>query len=269
LRRRLQDLEEMRTQVAQAAGEALNPLPGLNAVGRELETEIDRVKRLLGEPPPEWLLRLEARINQAQSQTDFNDIRQLLAQLAAMDLLQNAGPRLDRLYHDGLARLYERYSPRNAAAGETIRPTQLIRTWHKLKGPFVLVVDGYNVILSLSEIFGPDYEDDGRPGAAARRHLLEIIDKLLHDSDCLAEVFFDGAEAGQENFSHSVRVIFSGGGSRQVANRADTAIIDYLLSLPPTQEAARIVVSDDRDLQTRVDRRARIMPLAQFAALIH
>ncbi|NOX25407.1 MAG: hypothetical protein GXP59_04720 [Deltaproteobacteria bacterium] len=266
LRQNLLELEDLRSQIGQAAKEALNPLPELNAVARELAGEIDRIKNLLGEPlPKEWRLNLEAKINQAQNLTEFNKIHKLLAQLAAMDLLNNEAPRLHKLYHDGLARLYEKYSPRSAADG----PVQLICAWHGITGPFVLVVDGYNVILGLAEIFSGDYEDGGRPGAAARRHLLQIIDKLLHNSKCLAEVFFDGEEADRENFSHCVRVIFSGGGNRDVANRADTAIIDYLSSLPVNMDATRIIITDDRDLQTKAHRhQGKIMPLAQFASLI-
>jgi len=270
LRQHLLTLEDLQGQVKQASIESLNPLPELTALSNELEVEIGRVKKILGEPPPgKWCLELESKINQAATQADFNAINKLLEQLAAMDLMNNESTRLHKLYHDALARLYEKYSPRRPATGATANFVQLTQDWYQTKGPFVLVVDGYNVILSLYEIFGLDYEADGKPGVAARRHLLQIIDKLLQNSKCLAEVFFDAEVSAQENFSSRVRVIFSGGGNREMADRADVAIIDYLSSLPKAQNVAQIIITDDRELQSLArQQQAKIMPLAQFAALI-
>ncbi|HFQ80248.1 MAG TPA: hypothetical protein ENK33_02600 [Desulfobacterales bacterium] len=271
LRQRLRDLADLKGQVCQAGKESLNPLPALTVLNKELETEIRALEKLLGETAIEdsWCLKLELKINQAETQTEFNAINKLLEQLTALNLLNNEAERLHELYHNGLARLYERYSPRAVIPGKSVDPVQLIQTWHKIKAPFVLVVDGYNVILSMSEIFRSDYEDDGKPGAASRRHLLRIIEEMLHNSTCLAEVFFDGEEAGQRNFSPRVREVFSGGGSRAVLNRADQAIIDYLSSLPPGGwDMPRIIITDDRELQSQARRQqAKIMPLAQFAAL--
>ncbi len=272
LRQHLLVLEDLQVQVKQASIESFNPLPELAALSVEMEGEIGRVKKILGEPlPGKWCIKLESKINQAATQADFNAINKLLEQLTAMDLINNESTRLHKLYHDGLARLYEKYGPRIPTTGATTaNMVQLIQAWHKTKGPFVLVVDGYNVILSLYEIFGIDYEDGSKPGAAARRHLLQIIDKLLQNSKCLAEVFFDGEVSVQENFSPRVRVIFSGGGNREMADRADAAIIDYLSSLPKAQNVARIIITDDRELQSLArQQQAKIMPLAQFAALIY
>jgi molybdenum-dependent DNA-binding transcriptional regulator ModE len=272
LRQRLRDLADLKEQVCQAGKESLNPLPELSVLNKELETEIRAVKKLLGEPAIEesWYLKLELKINQAATQSEFNAINRLLEQLTALDLLNNEAERLHNLYHNGLARFYEKYSPKLVTPGKSVNPLQLIQNWHNIKAPFVLVVDGYNVILSMSDIFGSDYEDDGKPGAASRRHLLLIIEEILHNSSCLAEVFFDGEEAGQRNFSPRVREVFSGGGSRAVPNRADRAIIDYLSSLPSGGwDIPRIVITDDRELQSQARRQqAQIMPLAQFAALI-
>ncbi len=274
LRQRLRELADLKEQVCQAGRESLNPLPELTILNKELDTEILTTKKLLGEPDIEdnWCLKLELKINQATTQTEFNAIRQLLEQLTALDLLNNEAERLHNLYHDGLARLYEKYSPRRSAIpGKSASPLQLIQNWHKIKAPFVLVVDGYNVILSMSELFMSDYENDGKPGAASRRHLLQIIEEMLQDSTCLAEVFFDGEEAGQRNFSPRVREVFSGGGSRAILNRADRAIIDYLSSRLPgsTRDMPHIIVTDDRELQNQTRRQqVKIMPLAQFAALV-
>lgn len=271
LRQRLHDLEDLRGRVGQAARESLNPLPELAVLNKELEGEMRTVEKLLGEPSSEnnWCFKLELKINQAVSQTEFNAINKLLEQLTALDLLNNEAERLYKLYHNGLARLYEKYSPRAAVPGKSVDPVQLIQDWHKTKAPFVLVVDGYNVIFSMAEVFRRDYEDNGKPGAAARRHLLQIIEEMLHNSNCFAEVFFDGEEAGQSNFSPRVREIFSGGGTRAVLNRADRAIIDFLSSLSPVQrDMPHIIITDDRELQSLARRQqARIMPLAQFAAL--
>ncbi len=271
LGRRLHDLEDLKRQVRQAAQESLNPLPELTGLNKELEGEIRAVKKLLGEPPLEdnWCLKLELKINQAVTQTEFNAVNQLLEQLTALDILNDKAERLYNLYYNGLGRIYEKYSPRAAVLGKPVNPVQLIQDWHKAKAPFVLVADGYNIIFSMSDIFRSDYEDDGTAGAAARRHLLEIIEEMLHDSNCLAEVFFDGEEAGQRNFSPRVREVFSGGGTCAVPNRADRAIIDYLSVLPPGQrDIPRILITDDRELQSLARRQqARIMPLAQFAAL--
>ncbi len=269
LRQRLLDLEELELQLGQAAKDSLNPLPDISQLGAEIEGEIASIKNLLHDIPEKnnICLKLEAKINESSSQTEFNEVRDLLVKLAKLGLLANKElQHLDHLLHNRLSRLYEKYSPKSAK--KPANPVKVIKEYYHIDRSFVLVVDGYNVILSLAEIFR-EFFDNGSPGAAARLYLLKKIDKLLKNSDCHAEVFFDGEEVSQQNFSSAVRENFSGGGSSIVPNRADNAIITYLSSLPTQQGRQHIIVTDDRDLQAKArQQKACIMPLAQFVAYI-
>lgn len=271
LRTRLTELEESRNEIMRASREALNPLPELANLASDLDREIAGLQKLLGDKAPvcPWLAKLEALINQASRQTEFADIRLLLAQLESAGLLDENSRTLYGLYQQRLERFYDKYSPRAGADSRDIEPVGLIKQWLGVKDDFILVVDGYNLLFNLPEFFGLDYKEGDRPGHAARSRLLELLDRLLQGSGCRAEVFFDGEQASQENFSRQVRMHFSGGGSSEVRNRADKAIVDYLSIPLPGKAIKKIVISDDRELQGLVSKEnAMVMHLSQFAAIL-
>lgn len=271
LRQRLLSLREAEETLLRAAAEALNPLPELTPLLTELQAEISRLARLLDEQRPETPVskRLAALIGQADNQGALARVKALMHELMECGCLSpEEGRTLYQAYHACLGRLFDRFSPAPLPVTPESDPALIVSRGVSGEGRFHWLLDGYNILFGLPEFFAEGFEE-GRPTARARQQLLEMVDRHLAGSASLAEVFFDGAERHQENFSPRVRVIYSGGGQSTVRNRADQAILDWIESQPPTTDLATIVVTNDRELMSRCQALAvRVMPLLQFAALL-
>ena len=271
LRGRLEELRQSEATLLQAASEAINPLPELACVVLELQTEVARIESLLDEKSPAnpMVQRFAALIRQADSQDDLERIRRLLQDLEASGcLIQTEIRRLYQEYHVCLGRLFDRFAPRPLPVTPASDPALIVNRGLAKGEKFLWLLDGYNILFSLDDIFAESYED-GRPAAQARKRLLNMMKVLLAGTDGLADVFFDGEVKGQENFSPQVKVVYSGGGGASVRNRADQAIIDCLERQRPGAKVTRIVVTNDRELGERCQALgARVMPLQEFAAYL-
>lgn len=87
-----------------------------------------------------------------------------------------------------------------------------------------LVVDGYNVLHLLPEVFGQAYED-GIPRKEARDSMIEKMKRGLENhpnTQCL--LFFDGPREKSEAVAKNLTIAYSGGAAG-TKNRADDAII--------------------------------------------
>jgi hypothetical protein len=272
LRRRLHELRTAEETLLQAAAEALNPLPELTPLLTELQAEITRIAGLVDEPQPETALsrRLAALMRQADNQTALARVKTLIEELMSCGCLSpEEGRTLYHSYHGCLGRLFDRFAPAPLAVTRESDPALIVARAVSGDGRFHWLLDGYNILFCLPEFFSRGFAD-GRPTAHGRQLLLTMVEQLLSGSESLAEVFFDGAEPHQENFSPRVRVIYSGGGESTVRNRADRAILDWLESQPPSTDlATTIVVTNDRELMAHCQAlKVRVMPLSQFAALL-
>ena len=271
LRRRLVELRQAESSLLQAATESLNPLPELSSLVAGLRTEADRIETMLDEPAPVNVViqRFAALIKQAESQEALARIKGVLQDLEDCGGLSPVESRaLYRDYHACLERLFDRFAPAPLPMVKNSDPALIVNSAFAGQDCFLWLLDGYNILFGLPELFAASYEDN-RPALQARQLLLTMVDRRLAGTKGLADVFFDGEVSAQGNFSPQVKVVYSGGGGISVRDRADQAIIAALESQPPGAAVPCIVVSNDRDLVARCRTLgARVMPLAQFAALL-
>jgi len=264
--RRLRALESGRRRLVEAARTALNPLPGLAALVSDIDREIDEIRRRLGacssgDPLAERLL---LRLNDAADLDELERVAAQVRRLRGDGLLPPAAAadveeRLDALR----GRLYDRYRPAPPAGPE------ILRLMGDKYGGALLLLDGYNIILGLPELFGRDLEEGGRPGAQARERLLAAVDGACRALGAEADVFFDGERAAERGYSPLVREVFSGGGGSEMPDRADLAIIAHLENRLPEAGRREVIVSNDRELRARgLELGAEGMALAELAALL-
>lgn len=271
LRRRLAELRQAEATLLQAASEAINPLPELSGLIDELQAEVARIEALLDEKifVNPMVQRFAALIKQADSQDDLERIRRLLQDLDASGCLSQMEIRqLYRDYHHCLGRLFDRFAPRPLTTTAVSDPALIVSRSLSKEEKVLWLLDGYNILFSLEDIFADSYED-GRPAAQARKCLLNMVQVLLAGTDSFADVFFDGEVQYQENFSTQVKVVYSGGGGLSVRNRADGAIIDCLERQRPGTGVTCVVVTNDRELGKHCELLgARVIPLQEFAAYL-
>lgn len=272
LRDRLLELRQAEDSLLRAASESLNPLPELTALIAELQGESDRIEALLGEGRQENLVvrRLAAMIPQATDEASLVRIKNLLHEMETAGVVSPVESReLYRSYNSCLGRLFDRFAVDPLSPSKFTDPALIVGHGRDSNGRFLWILDGYNILLGLSDLFAESLENDGRPGLNSRNQLLTMIDALLAKSSSLADVVFDGPTRNEENFSPHVKVIYSGGGGLTVRDRADQAIVDRLERPSNGPSISAIVVTNDRTLTDRcLALGARVMPLQQFASIL-
>jgi predicted RNA-binding protein with PIN domain len=240
-------------------------------IKKELDGEIAKIRALLGTAAGNpFIENLQIRINSAATLEALSRLQHLLMELEQNGIVDSADLKnLYMIYNQRMNLLYEKYGyapekPRDGAGpGWSIE-----RALFERQG-IHLIVDGHNVLFGLPDLFR-DFYEDGIPSSQAREKLLGLVDDILKDSPSCASVFFDGTVASERSFSRNVKEIYSGGGDPQVRNRADRAILDYLMvALGGEKQMPVIVVSNDLELQNLVlEKGAKVMPLMQFYAMI-
>ncbi len=271
LSERVKKLEAARAKIIQSGSDAFNPLAELLTIKKELDGEIEKIRTLLGTANGNaFIENIKIRINSAPTSEALAQIQELLIELEQNDILSSVDLKdLYMVYNRRMELLYERYSSAAEEPSWDADPGWTIKNALHEKQKVHLVVDGHNVIFGLTDLF-VDFYEEGIPSARAREKLLELLDGILTDSHSCASVFFDGSVASERSFSQNVKEIYSGGGAAQVRNRADEAILDYLIALAAGGEKIPvIVVSNDMELQKQArEKGAKIMPLMQFSALL-
>lgn len=272
LRDRLLALRQSEESLLRAASESISPLPGLTGLIAELQKEAGRIEGVLGEGREVSLvvLRLSAMIRQAADEASLIRIKRLLQELHLAGVVSPLESReLYRDYNSCLGRLFDQFSDKPLSVSRFTDPALIVDNGRDGNEQFLWILDGYNILLGLNDLFASTFENDGRPGLNSRNRLLSMVDALLADSHSLADVVFDGPTRVEENFSLHVKVIYSGGGGLTVRDRADQAIVDCLESRPNSSSIPAIVVTNDRELADRcLVLGAKIMPLQQFASIL-
>ena len=249
LSRRLAELERALAELGDARREALEPLPELPALIRDVAGEIERVRRALGLPvPPNAAAdELLARINAADTIEDVEEIRAFVAQAADLGVV--SGEDLGRLYakiRDRAGALYDRHLAagvaRPAAAGPA--PLRALEVALAGDGDFLLLVDGHNLLFRLEEQGAAVAAGDH---AARREALAQAVAALFRaDGRPCARVYFDAPEDGQSSVSARVQVIYAGGEGEHRADRRIVEDLEYARQREPG--SPRAVVTADREL---------------------
>ncbi|MEA2083955.1 MAG: hypothetical protein U9O82_06895 [Thermodesulfobacteriota bacterium] len=273
LSQRREDLIEVKKKIAKARAEAFNPLPVLKSLARELESEIDRLGRLLDLDREETQLSfiMQTRINEASSREEIEKIRRVIYDIDAIKVIRDDElKRLYRCYHKKLERMYDKYAPQTRENRETDDPSWMVKKAVSSDRELLLILDGHNILFNLPDIFGK-YFDKGIPGRNAREKLVGTVVSCLRGApNCKVKIFFDGPEHSETARSDNVKEIYSGGGEKINPDRADHAIIDYLdRGCEKKPARPKIVVTNDADLGKKAaEFGSAIIPLQQFGVLL-
>jgi len=244
LEKRLTALRETRARLESALQNAVTPVSQLRPTLREVEAEIGRLERLLGVAAraPEVVSRLLAGVNAAGTWEEVRTLSQVVDQMSEAGLL--GGPEARTVYNAvqrKFSLLQERTRSFEGDNGWSLRDT-LFRN-----KPALLLLDGHNILFSLQDIFGADYEN-GYPGPLARQRLTRIVERLVQNrSNLRVKLCFDGPDARSVQVSSNVSVEYSGGTGR---DRADEMIVSRLLFKDlQTLDQKVFVVTDDRRIR--------------------
>ena len=274
LSQRREDLIKAKKKIAKARAEALNPLPVLKSVDRELESKIDRLGRLLDLRQEETPLSsiMQTRINEASSSEEIEKIRRVIYDIDSIKVIRDDElKRLYRCYHKKLERMYDKYAPQTKEDRGTDDPAWMVKKAVSFDRKLLLILDGHNILFNLPDIFGK-YFDKGIPGRNAREKLVKTVVSCLKGApNCKAKIFFDGPEHSETARSDNVNEIYSGGGAKSNnPDRADHAILDYLdRGCEKKSSLPKIVVTDDADLGKKAAEFVNaIIPLQQFGVLL-
>ncbi len=268
---RLKALQSTMAEAMNLASDAITPLPALAAIIEDLEREAKSISAKLG---------LDARATDpvALAQTrmaladDPEALQRIKQWLDLMDEMELAGPaamqKLYAAYHARVSLLYD--TRQMVTINRATAPRNPL--WHLQQGladneAMMLLLDGYNVILTLPDIFGV-LDPDKSPGEAVRSMLTDQLQRIgSHSPACEISVYFDGPVAGARTISPRVKVIFSGGTGD---HRADRAIIDDLEHLCRERSAVpRILVTSDRELgASAVELGAQVVRVNEFAEFL-
>ena len=269
LTERLQLLQAKSKQLLQAQQESIKPVPELNAISREITTELNKLNKLLGlqQSGANLIDECTRRINSAETASDIADTESMLVLFTKMKLLPD--DELNKLYLNYHARLGTMMAQYNPSAELTDNALwwfyKLLRNNKKI----YLLLDGYNILHLLSSIFSPFYEND-IPAVAAREQLIErMIYAVANYPHCHVNIFFDSPEPSEYSPATNVKVTYSGGGDGE--HRADTVLLGHLQFLANHGYAnAAVVITDDRDIQVNArNLKAKILSTVQFAGLLN
>ncbi len=274
LRRSLQaELEQCRQMLArltEARSESLRPLPQLIPLQREISLRMQALQQQLGAPvdaaPASGsnLERLQQAMVQADSLEQLSAIRQALNAAEPLGLLNgDERARAFGLLADLASRIYARQGICRTTAqdreGLNNLPLYAMQSTLALGQRATLVLDGHNILFTLSALFRPFFEG-GIPGGRARHELEQRLAALARRQPRLSlELWFDGDSVSERAVSDNLRVRFSGG---RGSNRADRQILAFLHHLGTASPGlARAVVTADRD-EARAAERSGAMVMA-------
>ena len=270
LQAELDDCRQMLARLAEARSESLRPLPQLVPLQREINLRMQALQQQLGatvDAAPAAgsnLERLQQAMVQADSLEQLSAIRQALNAAEPLGLLDgDERARAFGLLADLASRIYARQGICRTAAqdreGLGNLPLYAMQSTLALGQRATLVLDGHNILFTLSALFRPFFES-GIPGGRARQELERRLAALARRQPRLnLELWFDGDSVSERAVSDNLRVRFSGGSG---SNRADRQILAFLHHLETSSpNLARAVVTADRD-EARAAERTGAMVMA-------
>lgn len=270
LTERVAKLLAARNELAQALETAIRPLPENARVLRDLDEEISHIRGILGEASADpAFTRLQERIAVAADPEQLDACSELLDSLEPHGLFPSTDFR--KLYSAIQSRysLYaDKAQPRPAPTASSRPSGWLLRDVLYRNTESLLLIDGYNFLFMLPDLFKQDF-DHGSPGPRARARMVEAMKSLvLHRPKVQTRIFFDGPSARTDHIAPHLQVEFTGGLGE---HRADQLILAALNPRGLSDLGQKqFVVTDDRNLRRESGARGAVyVPVNLFAVLLH
>jgi hypothetical protein len=267
LEQRLKTLESARQRAGVALASAINPIPELRPLLHDLDNEIVAIQKALslpGQPSP-LAVRLMGLINGSQTFDQARSCERLVQDLCDHSLLQ---PLERRAVYDALvskASLLEEGQRSKGVQSES--GWSLRRVLHRNENALVLV-DGHNLLFTLSDIFQSWCDEDGVPRRKARQRLVDLAERLVQTRENVeVRICFDGPEATLQMRAPNLVVEYSGGNGE---HRADQLIVARLgIKDMRNIDQKTFVVTDDRQVRREITPAgAKYVPNDIFAVLL-
>lgn len=271
LQARMEALRAAREEATGLAKDAITPLPALKTVIDDLGQEIAGIAAKLGmdAPAPDFVGLAQARIAGAGDAKELQSINQWLDLMDEMGIVDARS----------MQNLYEAYHAKISLVYDTRQPVAIVPArepqnalWRLKQGlagneTMLLLLDGYNVILSLPDIYG-GVNPDKSPGEEVRSMLTAQLQRIAASSPaCEIRIYFDGPVSGARSISGNVKVIFSGGEGDHRADRAICDDLDY--ECRERSAMTRILITSDRELGSNAAQRgAQVVRVNEFAELL-
>ncbi|MCF8168796.1 MAG: hypothetical protein K9J77_09320, partial [Rhodoferax sp.] len=219
---RLVQYQNLLERLQVAARESLCPLAELSAYRERLEQRIREILKILQQSSttpqrartlPVGLLE---RLQRADTLEKLAQVRSSLVAVEASGFLEPQDlEAAHTLLNDHVSRVYFRTTLGARSDGATTNWSGL--PLHYLQRQLAhgqhcsLVVDGYNVIFKLPDLFGGHFET-ADPGAASRALLVQHLTKLAKSYPHLSvELWFDSSTAQDQTLLDNFRLHYSGG----------------------------------------------------------
>ena len=253
LMERLEQLSELKEQIDALSIESITPLKELNTVGKDLQKEISRIKKLIGIPPSDQLTRqFRVRIGAAATFDELSDCKRLLDEMQRMEILPGADMKDLFVYCDArVSLMYDKHVPMVSKAAAPVSSLYRLKQHLHDNTPVLWMLDGYNVLFQLPELFNT-LDEDGKPTEASRRALSDMMIEMTKTSPKVSvRLYFDGPKYAEYRASDNILVIYSGG---EGDHRADDVIcrdLEYQCETNPKMPT--VLTTDDRDLRQRVE----------------
>jgi predicted RNA-binding protein with PIN domain len=274
LRARHRALEEAEAAIDVAITDAVHPLPDLAEIRQKIESEADRILKVI-EPGGVKLAETAARVACIAQYADdwdaLDELKSLIETLRSHDMLSPEESRsLYATHWTKMCRLYAARDPKVIKSARDIQSDPMARILNRTAAGAaraMLALDGYNVILGIPEMFDTTLTD-GRPAQKSRDALISKIDALFaKHEDWDVRIFFDSNERSQARHGPNVMSVFSGGSGE---HRADKVIIEELHSYGKLYgDSSLLLVTNDRDLQKQArEVGAGIISTDEFAGVL-
>lgn len=267
---RLEELENLRNQIADLTIESLNPLKELNEIHQELKREISSIQQRLELPYTDsaFLRNTLSKLGSATSPDELACYKRLLNHISELDLLSPEKVRPLFAYCDErMSLLYEKHLPSLHAPQAIIDPAYRLKRALADHSNMLWLLDGHNVLFSLPDLFG-SLDAAGNHTDSSRLALSDFLVQITRNiPECQVRLFYDGPQYSEISASPNVKVFYSGGEGDNRADEAICSMLDY--KCWKGNDTPVLLTTDDRGLSQQAENRgASIMSINEFFAVV-
>lgn len=253
----LEKTESLLSKCLAVQRNAITVVPELSEAITNLCVEKSRLQKILDEPEKTTVLSPEDAISAAISDADdkqLPDITHTANKLLKIGALsEESHARLEKKIGARYEAYYDRRVGTVLDSGDKASPEEILELGKQGKVPVVLLVDGHNVLFSLTSRYCR-VQDHRGPSAEARKWLIDDICQMFGNSPSVrVKLVFDGSEYSYEAVSDNVVVEYSGGGTSDVEHRADNVLVQAARSHKESGCGSHLlIVTNDNGLANRV-----------------